>query len=185
MVLEYVECNAINNISQTRGCIDEITARRYFKDIVAGLTYLHSHNVVNGDIKPADLLLMRIERVKIGDFSACHAFEDDNDELWRYRGTCALIAPECCLNKVYNGKAADIWVAGFTLHYMVVGSYPFLSDSLPETYNKIVNSPLILPEELDPELKNLLQGLVCKVPKQRITSDMAAEHRWIARGKAN
>ncbi|GLT65177.1 hypothetical protein SLA2020_376250 [Shorea laevis] len=107
MVLEYVEGNGINNISQTRGRIDEITARRYFKDIVAGLTYLHSHNI------------------------------DDNDELWRYHGTPALIAPECCLNKVYNGKAADIWATGFTLHYMVVGYYPFLSDSLPKTYNKV------------------------------------------------
>ncbi|GLU24743.1 hypothetical protein SLE2022_406410 [Rubroshorea leprosula] len=65
--------NAINNISQTRGRIDEITARRYFKDIVAGLTYLHSHNIVHGHIKPKNLLLTRSGRVKIGDFSACHA----------------------------------------------------------------------------------------------------------------
>ncbi|GLU24749.1 hypothetical protein SLE2022_406470 [Rubroshorea leprosula] len=163
MVLEYVEGNGINNISQTRGRIDEITARRYFKDIVAGLTYLHSHNIVHGDIKPENLLLTRSGRVKIGDFSACHAFEDDNGELWRYRGTPAFMAPECCLNKVYNGKAADIWAAGVTLHCMVVGYYPFLSDSLPETYNKIVNSPLILPEELDPEHKDLLQGFYAKI----------------------
>ncbi|GKV47904.1 hypothetical protein SLEP1_g54754 [Rubroshorea leprosula] len=132
--------NAINNISQTRGRTDEITARRYFNDIVAGLTYLHSHNIVHGHIKPENLLPKRSGSVKIGDFSACHAFEI----------------------KVYNGKAADIWAAGVTLHCMVVGYYPFLSDSLPETYNKIVNSPLILPEELDPEHKDLLQGLLCK-----------------------
>ncbi|GKV47927.1 hypothetical protein SLEP1_g54777 [Rubroshorea leprosula] len=137
MALEYVEGNGINNISQTRGHIDEITARRYFKDIVAGLTYLHSHNIAHGDIKPENLLLTRSGRVKIGDFSAYHAFEDDNDELWRYHGTPAFMAPECCLNKVYNGKAADIWAAGVTLHCMVVGYHPFLSDSLPETYNKI------------------------------------------------
>ncbi|GKV45934.1 hypothetical protein SLEP1_g52959 [Rubroshorea leprosula] len=101
------------------------------------MTNVLRENIVHGDIKPENLLLTGSGRVKIGDFSACHAFEDDNDELWRYRGTPALIAPECCLNKVYNGKAADIWAAGVTLHYMVVGYYPFLSDSLPETYNKV------------------------------------------------
>ena len=42
-VLEYVEGNGIRNLSEIQGHIDETTARRYFKDIITGLTYLHSH----------------------------------------------------------------------------------------------------------------------------------------------
>lgn len=41
-VLEYVEGNGTCNISETQG-VDETTARRYFKDILAGIIYLHNH----------------------------------------------------------------------------------------------------------------------------------------------
>lgn len=183
MVLEYVEGNiGIRNLSEIlQGQLDETTARRYFKDMVAGLTYLHSHNIVHGDIKPENLLLTKCGRVKIGDFSVSQAFEDDNDELWRCPGTPAFTPPECCLNSVYHGKAADIWAAGVTLYYLVVGCYPFLADNVPETYNKIVSCPLSIPEELDSGLKDLLQGLLCKDPTLRTTLDMVGEHPWVVK----
>ncbi|KAK0604535.1 hypothetical protein LWI29_016624 [Acer saccharum] len=156
----------------------------YVKDIIAGLIYLHSHNIVHGDIKPANLLLTGNGRVKIGDFSFSHAFEDENDELRRCPGTLALTPPECYLDTVYHGKAADTWAIGVTLYYIVVGCFPFLAVNFPETYHQIVNSPLSLPEELDPELKDLLQGLLCKDPMQRIRLDVAAEHPWVTDERA-
>uniref|UniRef100_A0A3N7G4F4 non-specific serine/threonine protein kinase n=1 Tax=Populus trichocarpa TaxID=3694 RepID=A0A3N7G4F4_POPTR len=57
MVLEYVESSTVSNILETKGRIDETTARRYFKDVIAGLIYLHHHNIVHGDIKPENLLV--------------------------------------------------------------------------------------------------------------------------------
>ncbi|KAG6783449.1 hypothetical protein POTOM_012898 [Populus tomentosa] len=181
MVLEYVESSTVSNILETKGRIDETSARRYFKDVIAGLIYLHHHNVVHGDIKPENLLVTASGRVKIVDFSFGRAFEDDNDELLRCPGTPAFTAPECCSDTVYHGKAADIWAVGVTLYSMVLGFCPFLADSVPETCDKIVNSPLPLPEELDSELKDLLQGLLCKDPMQRITLDDVAEHPWVVK----
>ncbi|XP_011025193.1 PREDICTED: serine/threonine-protein kinase GRIK1-like isoform X3 [Populus euphratica] len=195
MVLEYVESSTVSNILETKGRIDETTARRYFKDVIAGLIYLHHHNIVHGDIKPENILVTTSGGVKIVDFSFGHAFEtynklflfrnynlqDDNDELLRCPGTPAFIAPECCSDTVYHGKAADIWAVGVTLYSMVLGFCPFLADSVPETCDKIVNSPLPLPEELDSELKDLLQGLLCKDPMQRITLDDVAKHPWVVK----
>ncbi|KAJ4724105.1 Protein kinase [Melia azedarach] len=181
MVLEYIEGNPISNIRRMTTRIGETTARSYFKDIISGLIYLHSHNIIHGDIKPENLLLTSSGTVKIGDFSFSYAFEDENDKLSRCPGTPAFTPPECCLDTVYGGKAADTWAAGVTLYYLVVGSFPFLADSIAETYDKIVNSPLSLPEELNPELNDLLQGLLCKDPMHRITLDDAAEHPWVVK----
>ncbi|KAB2068144.1 hypothetical protein ES319_A08G011600v1 [Gossypium barbadense] len=179
MVLEYVESKWVCDGSGPPGGIGEDTAKKYVRDIVSGLMYLHDHNIVHGDIKPDNLLITSTGKVKIGDFSVSQVFENDNDELRRSPGTPVFTAPECCLGSVYHGKAADTWAVGVTLYCMVLGKYPFLGETLQDTYEKIVNSPLILPNDLNLELRSLLEGLLCKDPKERMTLNDVAKHPWV------
>ncbi|KAK9027444.1 hypothetical protein V6N11_067280 [Hibiscus sabdariffa] len=178
-VLEYVQGKLVCEGSGPPGAMGEDTARKYLRDIVSGLMYLHAHNIVHGDIKPDNLLITSTGTVKIGDFSVSQVFEGDNDELRRSPGTPVFTAPECCLGSTYRGKAADTWAVGVTLYYMVLGKYPFLGETLQDTYEKIVNNPLVLPNEMNPELRNLLQGLLCKDPKKRMSLKDVAEHSWV------
>lgn len=179
MVLEYVDGKWVWEGSGPPGGIGEDTARKYLRDIVSGLMYLHAHNIVHGDIKPDNLLVTRSGTVKIGDFSVSQVVEDDNDELRRSPGTPVFTAPECCLGLTYHGKAADTWAVGVTLYCMILGQYPFLGETLQDTYDKIVNNPLVLPDELNSQLKELLEGLLCKDPAQRMTLDAVANHTWV------
>ncbi|KAK9153448.1 hypothetical protein Sjap_000928 [Stephania japonica] len=179
MVLEYVEGTWASGGSSPLGGLGESTARKYLRDVVAGLMYLHVHNVVHGDIKPDNLLVTRSGTVKIGDFSVSQIFEDDNDELRRSPGTPVFTAPECCLGLTYRGKAADTWALGVTLYHMVLGQYPFLGDTLQDTYDKIVNNPLFIPEGMDSQLRDLIEGLLCKDPKQRMSLNGVAVHPWV------
>ncbi|KAG6605544.1 Serine/threonine-protein kinase GRIK2, partial [Cucurbita argyrosperma subsp. sororia] len=179
MVLEYVEGKwACEGSDPPRG-LDENTARKYLRDIVSGLMYLHAHNIVHGDIKPDNLLITRDGTVKIGDFSVSQVFEDKNDELRRSPGTPVFTAPECCLGITYHGKVADTWAVGVTLYCMILGRYPFLGETLQDTYDKIVNNPLLLPDDMNPQLRDLLEGILCKDPSQRMTLDAIAKHSWV------
>lgn len=179
MVLEYVEGKWVCEGSGPPGGLREDIARRFLRDIVSGLMYLHSHNIVHGDIKPDNLLVTSSGMVKIGDFSVSQVFEDDNDELRRSPGTPVFTAPECCLGLTYGGRAADTWALGVTLFCMVLGEYPFLGDTLQDTYDKIVNDPLPIPRDINPHLKHLLEALLCKDPKQRIVLEDVAVHPWV------
>ncbi|KAG6681851.1 hypothetical protein I3842_13G110800 [Carya illinoinensis] len=179
MVLEFVEGKWVCEGSGPPGGLGEITARKYLRDVVSGLMYLHAHNIVHGDIKPDNLLVTHNGTVKIGDFSVSQVFEDENDELRRSPGTPVFTAPECCLGLTYHGKAADTWAVGVTLYCMILGHYPFLGETLQDTYEKIVNSPLVLPDDMNPRLKNLLEGLLCKEPNMRLTLEAVAEHTWV------
>jgi len=52
----------------------------------------------------------------------------------------------CCLFSIgltYHGKIDDVRALGVILYYMVLGSYPFIGDSLQGTYDK-VNESLLL-----------------------------------------
>ncbi|RVW38770.1 Serine/threonine-protein kinase GRIK2 [Vitis vinifera] len=94
MVLEFVEGKWVCEGSGPPGGIGENTARKYLRDIVSGLIYLHAHcvaintiwifiafllfkqqNIVHGDIKPDNLLVTRTGTVKIADFSVSQVFE--------------------------------------------------------------------------------------------------------------
>lgn len=179
MVLEYVEGKWDCEGAGPPGGLGEATARKYFRDIVSGLMYLHSHNIVHMDIKPQNLLVSHNGTVKIADFSVSQVFEGDNDELRRSPGTPVITAPECCLGLTYRGKAADTWAVGVTLYCMVMGSFPFIGETLQDTYDKIVNDPLCLPDDFNPQLRDLLEGLLCKDPNQRMTLDVVAQHPWV------
>lgn len=179
MVLEYVEGKWVCEGSGRQCAIGEETARKYMRDIVSGLTYLHAHNIVHGDIKPDNLLITRNGTVKIGDFSVSQAFENGNDELRRSPGTPVFTAPECCLGLTYHGKLSDTWAVGVTLYCMILGEYPFLGDTLQDTYDRIVNNPIEIPDDINPQLKNLIEGLLCKDPEQRMTLAEVAEHVWV------
>lgn len=181
LVLEYVEGRGIFQGCGPAGGIGEDTARRYFRDVLAGLMYLHAHNIFHGDIKPENLLVGSNGTVKISDFSVSRMFEDSNDELRRSPGTPIFTAPECCLGLTYHGKIADVWALGVTLYFMVLGCYPFMGESLQDTYDKIVHEPLLLPEDMNPELANLLEGLLCKDPKKRMSLDAVARHPWVVK----
>lgn len=181
MVLEYVEGKLVYDASGMCGGIEEDTARRYLRDIISGLMYLHAHDIVHGDIKPENILVTGNGTAKICDFSVSHAFEDGNDELRRSPGTPVFTAPECCFGSSYHGKAADVWAVGVTLYCMIFGNCPFIGDCLQDTYDKIVSSPLELPRDMDFELSDLFQGLLCKDPKRRVTLNTVAEHPWVVR----
>ncbi|XP_076917965.1 serine/threonine-protein kinase GRIK2-like [Bidens hawaiensis] len=179
MVLEYVEGKWVFEGAGPSGGLGENVARRYLRDIVSGLIYLHSHNIVHGDIKPDNLLITATGTVKIADFSVSQVFEDENDMLRRSPGTPVFTAPECCLGKSYHGKTADTWAVGVTLHCMIFGQYPFLGDTLQDTYDKILNNDVFLPDNLNPSLKDLIEGLLCKDPIERMTLDAVALHSWV------
>ncbi|KAL7153836.1 hypothetical protein ABFS83_04G195300 [Erythranthe nasuta] len=179
MVLEYVEDKWICDGAGPPGRLGENTARKYLRDVVSGLMYLHAHNIVHGDIKPDNLLVTASGTVKIADFSVSQVSEDDNDELRRSPGTPVFTAPECCLGITYHGKAADTWAVGVTLYCLILGNYPFLGETLQDTYDKIVNNPLLLPDDMNPLLKDLLEGLLCKDPRQRMTLENVAQHAWV------
>ncbi|EPS59917.1 hypothetical protein M569_14888, partial [Genlisea aurea] len=179
VVLEYVEGKWVCEGAGPPGGMGESTARKYLRDVVSGLMYLHDHNVVHGDIKPDNLLVTASGTVKIGDFSVSQVFEDDNDELRRSPGTPVFTAPECCLGITYHGRTADTWAVGVTLYCFVLGKYPFLGETLQDTYDKIVNNVVWLPVEMNPLLKDLLEGLLCKDPRRRLTLDDVAKHPWV------
>lgn len=75
---------------------DEV--RSIFRDLVAGVQYLHYQGIVHRDIKPANMLWTSDRRIKITDFgvSVFVSKKKADQELNKTAGSPAFLAPELC-----------------------------------------------------------------------------------------
>lgn len=193
-------------------------AREVLRGVVLGLEYLHYQGIIHRDIKPANLLVSETGTVKISDFGvslAASTTEDGNGfidelELAKTAGTPAFFAPEICLGhdaleKFNPDKKAtkkglcisfmiDIWALGVTLHCLLFGQLPFISEFELELFHKIVNDSLTFPsletmcsngvsdiscrEEYE-QAKDLLGRLLEKNPFERISIQDIKDHPFV------
>lgn len=110
LVMEYCDAGTLTDelCEQPNGWMVESYARYYFKQIVAGIAYMHDKHLVHRDLKPANILLRispdrKNKIVKIADFglSAIYMLMHDGelDELAgdQIYGTRPFVPPEALI----------------------------------------------------------------------------------------
>ncbi|KAJ9061919.1 hypothetical protein DSO57_1015948 [Entomophthora muscae] len=114
--------------------------------------------------------------------------DEDELELAKTAGSPAFFAPELCWSGEDGAPrppitaAIDVWALGITLYCLAFGRPPFVAESEYELFETIPRAPLEFPPgtaESDPELVDLLRGLLCKDPSSRLTLAHARMHPWI------
>ncbi|XP_053909007.1 mitogen-activated protein kinase 7 isoform X2 [Cuculus canorus] len=90
---------------------------RYFLyQLLRGLKYIHSANVLHRDLKPSNLLVNENCELKIGDFGMARGLGSDPDHskafLTEYVATRWYRAPELLLSLHRYSRAIDVWSVG-------------------------------------------------------------------------
>lgn len=94
----------------------------FLYQILRGLKYIHSANVLHRDLKPSNLLLNTTCDLKICDFGLARVSDPDHDHtgfLTEYVATRWYRAPEIMLNSKGYTKAIDVWSVGCILAEML------------------------------------------------------------------
>ena len=96
------------------------------------LEYCHDvADVIHRDIKPDNILVDKNDDIKLSDFGISMELAENggHDLITNNDSTMMCSPPEAFMGKMYKGKRADIWSCGVTLYFMVVGKYPFRTQS--------------------------------------------------------
>ncbi|KAG9510274.1 Mitogen-activated protein kinase ERK-A [Fragariocoptes setiger] len=147
----------------------------FLYQILRGLKYIHSANVLHRDLKPSNLLLNTSCDLKICDFGLARVADPEHDYsgmLTEYVATRWYRAPEIMLNSKGYTKSIDIWSTGCILAEMISGRAIFPGrhylDQLDHIL-EVIGSPSA--EDLDciinSKAREYMRNL-CTPPKPRI-----------------
>ncbi|RLN20175.1 hypothetical protein BBJ28_00014809 [Nothophytophthora sp. Chile5] len=185
LVQEYVQNSLMEEVTKARR-LSEVVARKYMRDLLCGLQYLHFHKVIHRDIKPENILVSSEGVAKIADFGTARMIMNETETISGAKGTPAFMAPEMFdIDATYTGPSVDVWSLGATLYMMVIGHPPWLADNEIVLAERVQRVELRFPKEvertMEPHLKNLLQRMLTKDPSVRITLNECFTHEWITR----
>ncbi|BFU20602.1 protein kinase domain containing protein [Entamoeba histolytica] len=152
-------------------------ARNFFKQLLSGVKYCHDNGVIHRDLKLENLILDRDGiNLKICDFGHSVVVVSDWDFVESaVVGTLYHIAPEQLQDHCYRGKKADIWSIGVILVRMLTGKYPFYSKDPEETINLIKNAVYSLPDNLPPDIQELISHIFVIDPEQRYSIEQVID----------
>uniref|UniRef100_A0A8D0GR40 mitogen-activated protein kinase n=1 Tax=Sphenodon punctatus TaxID=8508 RepID=A0A8D0GR40_SPHPU len=127
IVQEYMETDLANPLEQ--GPLLEEHARLFMYQLLRGLKYIHSANVLHRDLKPANLFINTEDLVlKIGDFGLARIM----DPHYSHKGhlseglvTKWYRSPRLLLSPNNYTKAIDMWAAGCIFAEMLTGKTLF------------------------------------------------------------
>ena len=98
--------------------------KKWIKEILTGLDYLHSNKIIHHDIKCESIYLDRISgHLKIGCIGSLEKLSPNNEYFEKYLGTPEFMAPEVNEGK-YNFKA-DIYSFGLSLLELLTVQKPY------------------------------------------------------------
>jgi mitogen-activated protein kinase kinase kinase len=187
ILLEYVSCGSIQALLKTMGGpLDEKVIRKYARQILLGLAYLHSRSppVAHRDIKSANVLVETTGNVKLADFGCSKVFSDlvEGANFNSVLGTPHWMAPEV-IRQEGAGLAADIWSFGCTVVEMATGLPPWSHIRDPTAVMFHIASATELPqipESLSDIGQDFLKCCFQRDPARRATAVDLLQHSFVS-----
>ncbi|RLV88021.1 Mitogen-activated protein kinase MKC1 [Meyerozyma sp. JA9] len=168
---ELMECD-MHQIIRSGQPLSDSHYQSFIYQVLCGLKYIHSADVLHRDLKPGNLLVNADCELKICDFGLARGFSEDPEQnagfMTEYVATRWYRAPEIMLSFTNYSKAIDIWSAGCILAELLGGKPLFRGKDYVDQLNQIL---LVLGTPDEPTLTKIgsvrAQNYVRSLPAMR------------------
>ncbi|KAH0463784.1 hypothetical protein IEQ34_006570 [Dendrobium chrysotoxum] len=165
-------------LSDFAGRLDESKIRSFTRQILLGISYLHSNGIAHCDVKGRNVLLCSDGIVKLADFGCSKNVGEGGRSVM---GTPAFMAPEVVRGEE-QGIAGDVWSLGCTVVEMATGKSPW-----PEATNPVAaihqlsfsSDVPALPDWVSDKGKDFVSKCLRRDPKERWTAEQLLHHPFI------
>ena len=143
LVVELCTGGSLQTILQQDLCLPEQTIRSFGKDLVSGLLYLHSLDIIYCDLSPQKIILDSSGTLKYSNFSLSRIRDEESDEFVKH-SSVAYKAPEV-IDGSLPSPESDLWSLGCLLFEMFTANTPFHASSHEKICEKIRKEAIIYP----------------------------------------
>ena len=180
-VMDFKQGGELYHHLRKRTRFSEDITRFYGAQILLGLEYLHSIDIMYRDMKPENILLDKDGNASLADYGISKVLKD-NEKTKSFVGTPDYVAPEIVLQKGHN-KNVDIWCFGIILYEMIYGIPPFYNKKQSIMLNNIIKKNPTFPKMIivSAEIEDLITSCLNKHPEKRIGAgniSQIREHSW-------
>lgn len=126
-VMDYIDGQSLHEIVKERGALPEQEVLKYVEQIADALENVHSQNRLHLDIKPGNIMVDKLGKVKLIDFGASKQYDEvDGENTSTLLGKTPGYAPiEQMGNTVRTfTPATDIYALGATMYKCLTGNTP-------------------------------------------------------------
>ena len=165
----------------------EHTVRGIFRQIAAGVAFLHANNLCHRDIKMENCVVTKDGTVKLVDFGL--GAKTDSNVCSTVCGSPEYMAPElvCAIGsdglakKIrYSGKPVDVWALGILLYGLITGGrFPFTSSTMKGIFHNIRRRQVDMPPDATSHCRSLITSMLQRDPSARVTVEQVLQHPFL------
>ncbi|CAN5898344.1 hypothetical protein BH23ACT2_BH23ACT2_30980 [soil metagenome] len=187
LVMEYLPSRSLAAVLTEDGVLRVDQTAQIGAQIADALTATHAAGIVHRDVKPANVLIGRGERieglVKITDFGISHASGDVTlTQTGLITGTPAFLAPEVAQG-IEQGPAADVFSLGATLYTCLEGQPPFgRGDNALQQLHRVAAGTIAPPQRSGALTRPLLRMLAADPAARPAMEEVRDELASLAAG---
>ncbi|XP_076823971.1 uncharacterized protein LOC143470019 isoform X1 [Clavelina lepadiformis] len=129
LVFEFVDHTVLDDLEKYPNGLNEMSVRKILWQVLRGVEFCHSHNIIHRDIKPENILNSRSGVIKLCDFGFARTLAAPGEVYTDYVATRWYRAPELLVGDTKYGRAVDVWAVGCLITEMLTGDPLFPGDS--------------------------------------------------------
>ncbi|MEL6552939.1 MAG: serine/threonine-protein kinase [Cyanobacteria bacterium J06621_11] len=167
LVQEYIPGPTLQQLLHQNGPFNEAQIKTFLQDIIPIIRYVHRHNLLHLDIKPANIIRReRDQKLVLIDFGAVrrYASQDAEHKPEPGTGTVGFAASEQFAGM--PTPASDIYGLGVTCLYLLTGCNPLDLATSPKGQNLRWQESVIVSDHLN----KILHKMLAPEAKQRFQS---------------
>lgn len=183
IILDNCEHGDMKHLIKARRRLTETEVKYYALNILKGIEYLHSQNIIHRDIKLANVLLCGNKLTpKITDFGLAKLLVNGNC-VKQVAGTPNYIAPEVIDKKCYS-YSVDIWSYGVLVYALLFGKPAFETNDIKTTYYRIRHGIYYFKPDINVSdyAKDFIKLILVVNPDKRATIEQLKNHPFLTRG---